>query len=153
MGSRYEQRSYDLTWSAVMPSRAAISAGVGTLASARLFQLPCLSTAFIAVAGGSGLGADDVVAVGSPGMTVDEAEDLQMDPEHVWVGTAQDDAVANNTSDYTLGRDPTLGGFGGNNFEVDTHGHSGYWDSGPYGPSESLATRTPRCRGWKRVPR
>ncbi|GGX13947.1 alpha/beta hydrolase [Streptomyces chartreusis] len=91
-----------------------------------------------AAAGGSGLGADDVVAVGSPGMTVDEAEDLQMDPEHVWVGTAEDDAVADNTSDYTLGRDPTLGGFGGNNFEVDTHGHSGYWDSGPYGPSESL---------------
>nr|WP_256338308.1 alpha/beta hydrolase [Streptomyces sp. KS_5] len=90
------------------------------------------------MAGGSGLGADDVVAVGSPGMTVDEAEDLQMDPEHVWVGTAQDDAVASNTSHYTLGRAPTLGGFGGNNFEVDTHGHSGYWDSGPYGPSESL---------------
>ncbi|MCF2536999.1 alpha/beta hydrolase [Streptomyces nigra] len=91
-----------------------------------------------AAAEGSGLGADDVIAVGSPGMTVDEAEDLQMDPEHVWVGTAEDDAVANNTSGYTLGRDPTLGGFGGNNFSVDTHGHSGYWDRGPYGPSESL---------------
>jgi hypothetical protein len=91
-----------------------------------------------AAAGGSGLGADDVVAVGSPGMTVEEARDLQMDPEHVWVGAADDDAVVNHASDYTLGRDPSLGGFGGNNFEVDTHGHSGYWDRGPNGPSESL---------------
>ncbi|MFE6619528.1 alpha/beta hydrolase [Streptomyces sp. NPDC057740] len=87
-----------------------------------------------AAAGGSGLGADDVVAVGSPGMTVDEAKDLQMDPEHVWIGTAEDDSVANNTSGYTLGHDPTLGDFGANNFEVDTHGHSGYWDK----DSESL---------------
>lgn len=87
-----------------------------------------------AAAGGSGLGADDVVVVGSPGMTVDEAEDLQMDPEHVWVGGAEDDPIINHFSDYTLGRDPMLGGFGGNNFEVDTHGHSGYWDKG----SESL---------------
>lgn len=83
-----------------------------------------------AAAGGNGLGADDVVAVGSPGMTVDHASDLQMDPEHVWIGTAEDDAVANNTSGYTLGRDPMLGGFGGNNLQVDTHGHSGYWDEG-----------------------
>ncbi|MFJ3287677.1 alpha/beta hydrolase [Streptomyces sp. NPDC086669] len=83
-----------------------------------------------AAAGGEGLGADDVVAVGSPGMTVDHASDLQMDPEHVWIGTADDDAVANNTSDYTLGRDPSLGGFGGNNIRIDTHGHSGYWDEG-----------------------
>ncbi|MEU6366595.1 alpha/beta hydrolase [Streptomyces sp. NPDC046931] len=81
-----------------------------------------------AAAGGSGLGADDIVVVGSPGMTVDEASDLQMDPEHVWIGGAKDDAVINHASDLTLGRDPMLGGFGGNNFEVDTHGHSGYWD-------------------------
>ncbi|WP_194236056.1 alpha/beta hydrolase [Streptomyces acidicola] len=87
-----------------------------------------------AAAGGSGLGADDIVVVGSPGMTVDEAEDLQMDPEHVWVGGAEDDPIINHLSDYTLGRDPMLGGFGGNNFEVDTHGHSGYWDK----DSESL---------------
>ncbi|CAL9425536.1 hypothetical protein SUDANB145_01939 [Streptomyces sp. enrichment culture] len=83
-----------------------------------------------AAAGGAGLGADDVVVVGSPGMTVDEAADLQMDPEHVWIGGAEDDPVINHLSDYTLGRDPMLGGFGGNNFAVDTHGHSGYWDEG-----------------------
>ncbi|MEV0094335.1 alpha/beta hydrolase [Streptomyces sp. NPDC050738] len=81
-----------------------------------------------AAAGGHGLGADDVVVVGSPGMTVEKASDLHMDPEHVWAGGAQDDPVVNNLSDWTLGRDPLLGAFGGNNFEVDTHGHSGYWD-------------------------
>lgn len=90
-----------------------------------------------AASGGNGLGADDVVAVGSPGMTVDRASDLQMDPEHVWIGTAQDDSVANNTAGYTLGRNPTIGMFGGNNIEVDTHGHSGYWDKG----SDSLANQ------------
>lgn len=90
-----------------------------------------------AAAGGSGLGADDIVVVGSPGMTVDEAKDLQMDPEHVWIGGAEDDAVINHASDLTLGRDPMLGGFGGNNFEVDTHGHSGYWDR----DSQSLANQ------------
>ncbi|WP_067035255.1 alpha/beta hydrolase [Streptomyces dysideae] len=83
-----------------------------------------------AASGGSGLGADDVVVVGSPGMTVDRAQDLQMDPEHVWIGGAEDDAVINHASDLTLGRNPMLGGFGGNNFGVDTHGHSGYWDTG-----------------------
>ncbi|MFE9441500.1 alpha/beta hydrolase [Streptomyces sp. NPDC006602] len=90
-----------------------------------------------AASGGSGLGADDVVAVGSPGMTVDHASDLQMDPEHVWIGTADDDSVANNTAGYTLGRNPAIEMFGGNNIEVDTHGHSGYWDQG----SESLANQ------------
>ncbi|MET9383162.1 alpha/beta hydrolase [Streptomyces sp. NPDC002928] len=83
-----------------------------------------------AASGGSGLGADDVVVVGSPGMTVANAQDLQMDPEHVWIGGAADDPIINNFSDYTLGPDPMLGSFGGNNFEVDTHGHSGYWDKG-----------------------
>ncbi|MEV1084358.1 alpha/beta hydrolase [Streptomyces sp. NPDC050211] len=87
-----------------------------------------------AASGGSGLGADDVVVVGSPGMTVANAQDLQMDPEHMWIGGAEDDAVINHASGYTLGPDPMLGSFGGNNFEVDTHGHSGYWDKG----SESL---------------
>lgn len=87
-----------------------------------------------AAAGGSGLGADDVVVVGSPGMTVHEASDLQMNPEHVWIGGAKDDPIINNFGGLTLGDDPLYTGFGGNNFEVDTHGHSGYWDTG----SESL---------------
>ncbi|MFC8515125.1 alpha/beta hydrolase [Streptomyces sp. NPDC057257] len=90
-----------------------------------------------AASGGSGLGADDVVVVGSPGMTVDNASDLQMDPEHVWIGGADDDAVIKHASGLTLGPDPMWQEFGGNNFEVDTHGHSGYWDKG----SDSLANQ------------
>ncbi|WP_353945072.1 alpha/beta hydrolase [Streptomyces sp. HUAS MG91] len=90
-----------------------------------------------AAAGGSGLGADDVVVVGSPGMTVHEASDLQMDPEHVWVGGAKDDPIINNFAGMTLGDDPLYAPFGGNNFEVDTHGHSGYWDR----DSDSLANQ------------
>ncbi|MFE0256153.1 alpha/beta hydrolase [Streptomyces sp. NPDC059010] len=81
-----------------------------------------------AAAGGSGLVADDVVVVGSPGMTVDEAGDLQMDPEHVWVGAAEDDFVRNHFAGYGLGADPKMTGFGGNNFRVDTSGHGGYWN-------------------------
>ncbi|WP_306323367.1 MULTISPECIES: alpha/beta hydrolase [unclassified Streptomyces] len=83
-----------------------------------------------AAAGGHGLGADDVVVVGSPGMTVHEASDLQMDPEHVWAGGAKDDPIINNFAGLTLGDDPLNAPFGGNNFEVDTSGHSGYWDDG-----------------------
>ncbi|MFJ4716062.1 alpha/beta hydrolase [Streptomyces sp. NPDC088785] len=90
-----------------------------------------------AAAGGHGLGADDVVVVGSPGMTVHEASDLQMDPEHVWVGGADDDPIINNFAGLTLGDDPLRAPFGGNNFEVDTHGHSGYWDR----DSDSLANQ------------
>ncbi|MYT73312.1 MULTISPECIES: alpha/beta hydrolase [unclassified Streptomyces] len=85
-----------------------------------------------AAAGGSGLGADDVVVVGSPGMTVDEASDLQMDPEHVWAGGAKDDPIINNFAGASLGDDPLYYTFGGNNFEVDTSGHSGYWDQGSH---------------------
>ncbi|MFR9674669.1 alpha/beta hydrolase [Streptomyces sp. TR06-5] len=83
-----------------------------------------------AAAGGQGLGADDVLVVGSPGMTVGTAEDLQMDPEHVWIGGAEDDSVSNHASGLTLGPDPMDESFGGNNFVVDTEGHSGYWDRG-----------------------
>ncbi|THA24555.1 hypothetical protein E4198_07170 [Streptomyces sp. RKND-216] len=90
-----------------------------------------------AAAGGEGLGADDVVAVGSPGMTVQEADDLQMDPEHVWIGGAGDDFISNMLVGATLGPDPMDREFGGNNFVVDTSGHSGYWDQG----SESLANQ------------
>jgi len=83
-----------------------------------------------AAAGGHGLGADDIVVVGSPGMTVDHARDLHTDPRHVWVGAARDDPIIDDFSDLTLGDNPAEQPFGGRNFEVDTHGHSGYWDNG-----------------------
>ncbi|MET8703786.1 alpha/beta hydrolase [Kitasatospora sp. NPDC004723] len=82
-----------------------------------------------AAAGGQGLGADEIVAVASPGMTVDRAYKLQVDPNHFWTGRAEDDRIA-WVSGYSLGFDPIRGEFGGQQFEVDTSGHSGYWDDG-----------------------
>ncbi|MFH9250920.1 alpha/beta hydrolase [Streptomyces lydicus] len=88
-------------------------------------------------AGEHGLDADDIVSVGSPGMTVDHAKDLHMDPRHVWAGWAQDDIVSTDASDKSLGENPADREFGGKVFEVDTSGHGGYWDEG----SESLANQ------------
>ncbi|MFD4661397.1 alpha/beta hydrolase [Kitasatospora sp. NPDC058444] len=82
-----------------------------------------------AAAGGQGLGADDIVAIASPGMTVDHAEQLHIDPKHFWTGRADDDGIKIATG-ATLGDDPMLDRFGGNNFLTDTSGHSGYWDNG-----------------------
>ncbi|MEE1821625.1 alpha/beta hydrolase [Streptomyces sp. BE20] len=82
-----------------------------------------------AAAGGEGLGADEIVAVASPGMTVDRAHQLQIDPSHFWTGRAEDDGIA-LAAGLSLGFDPVRGEFGGQQFEVDTSGHSGYWDDG-----------------------
>lgn len=91
-----------------------------------------------AASDGKGLGVDDVVVVGSPGMTVGHASDLQMDPDHVWAGGATNDSII-DVFGGSLGTDPLHENFGGNNFEVDTSGHSGYWDRGQNGEaSESL---------------
>ena len=87
-----------------------------------------------AARGDEDLVADDIVVVGSPGMDVDDAGDLNMDPDHVWIGAAKDDPIINWGADKTLGPDPQDKQFGGHNFVVDTHGHSGYWGDN----SESL---------------
>ncbi|MEV6975157.1 alpha/beta hydrolase [Kitasatospora sp. NPDC093806] len=89
-----------------------------------------------AAAGGQGLGADDIVAVASPGMTVTEAEKLHIDPSHFWVGAADDDNIR-KVAGFTLGDDPMFEKFGGNNIQIDTSGHSGYWDEN----SQSLANQ------------
>ncbi|MFE7660369.1 alpha/beta hydrolase [Streptomyces celluloflavus] len=85
----------------------------------------------------NGIDADDVVVVGSPGMAVDHAKDLQMAPDHVWAGWAPDDIVSTIASGKTLGENPADKEFGGKVFGVDTEGHGGYWDKG----SESLANQ------------
>lgn len=90
-----------------------------------------------AASGDGGLDADDIVVVGSPGMTVDHAQDLNIDPDHVWAGWAPDDVVSTVFSDKSLGENPAEEGFGGKVIEVDTEGHSGYWDQG----SRSLANQ------------
>jgi hypothetical protein len=79
---------------------------------------------------GGGLDADDIVVVGSPGMTVDHAKDLNINPDHVWAGGAEDDIVSGVASGLTLGEDPMEKEFGGKVIEVDTEGHGGYWDQG-----------------------
>ncbi|MFF3839470.1 alpha/beta hydrolase [Streptomyces sp. NPDC001930] len=88
-------------------------------------------------AGGRGLDADDMVVVGSPGLTVERADQLHVDPERLWVGAASDDYVSNLTSDLSLGADPKEPGFGAQRMYVDTDGHSNYWNDG----SESLSNQ------------
>ncbi|GAB7188077.1 hypothetical protein ATKI12_7908 [Kitasatospora sp. Ki12] len=80
-----------------------------------------------AAAGGEGLGADDIIAMASPGMTVQRADQLHIEPNHFWTGRADDDNIALATG-LTLGGDPMMDMFGGNNIQVDTSGHSGYWN-------------------------
>lgn len=90
-----------------------------------------------------GMHADDLIAVGSPGMTVDHASDLHMDPDHVWAGRMQADPVppislplnpSNWHDDYSerYGTDPTSSSFGGRVFaagwgDPDLGSHSDYW--------------------------
>jgi hypothetical protein len=73
--------------------------------------------------------ADDLILVGSPGVGVDHAAQLGVDPKHVWVGEAGGDPVT------TLGRfgaDPGRASFGAQRFPAGkTHwlpAHSSYWD-------------------------
>ncbi|MFD6415284.1 alpha/beta hydrolase [Streptomyces sp. NPDC060194] len=80
--------------------------------------------------GGGGLGADDVIALGSPGLSVDKAEQLRTPEARVWVGAAPDDFVSNHLSGKTLGEDPKHPDFGARRIYVDTSGHSGYWAEG-----------------------
>ncbi|MDR7275672.1 alpha/beta hydrolase [Catenuloplanes atrovinosus] len=99
---------------------------------------------------GDGLAVDDIVALGSPGMRVDNVDELMIDPEHVYAGAAADDnfvARPEKTAGWIAGI-PIVGSwlaagaenihgpaphdpeFGGNVLRIDTSGHSGYWDSG-----------------------
>ncbi|MFD1935874.1 alpha/beta hydrolase [Nonomuraea mangrovi] len=73
--------------------------------------------------------ADDLIFVGSPGVGVDHAGRLGIDPAHVWVGEAGNDPVA------ALGRfgaDPGHAAFGARRFPVErdlyTAAHSSYWN-------------------------
>jgi len=94
------------------------------------------TTVGAAAAGNGGLDADNISVVGSPGMTVDRADDLNIDPSHVYVGLAEDDPIR-DAQDLSLGHNVTSSYFGATRFETDTSGHSGYWDE----DSESLANQ------------
>ncbi|HIV59190.1 MAG TPA: alpha/beta hydrolase family protein [Candidatus Stackebrandtia faecavium] len=93
-------------------------------------------------AGGDGLGADDVVAVGSPGMgyesperqgfidspLVDDTSDMHTPGDHVWVGANSDDFV---TYLNAHGPDPSARSFDAERFATDgASGHSEYFDNG-----------------------
>ena len=104
------------------------------------------------------LDVNDILVVGSPGMHVDNASQLMHDPRHVWAGAALDDPVAEakglrkytvpilgpigtpiveHIADSSHGTAPSVEGFGGNRFAVDTSGHSNYWNNN----SESLTNQ------------
>lgn len=88
------------------------------------------NTVGVAASEGRGLDTDDIIALGSPGMGVDKASDLQVDPGHVWVGATQQDRIVKLFSDLTLGINPAREGFGAQPMAVNDGGHSSYWDSG-----------------------
>ncbi|MER6591405.1 alpha/beta hydrolase [Micromonospora purpureochromogenes] len=99
---------------------------------------------------GDGLAADDMIAVGSPGMRVDDVSEFNVDARHVWAGAAADDTFVARPEENAgwLTGVPIVGGwlaegavgihgpaphnpeFGGNVLHVDTSGHSHYWDEG-----------------------
>ncbi|MFI9329339.1 alpha/beta hydrolase [Kitasatospora sp. NPDC052868] len=74
-----------------------------------------------------GLQADDIVTLGSPGMGVLTADQLTVNPDHLWIGEATDDPTR-LVGGFSLGPSPHIVGFGGHNIEIDTSGHGGYWD-------------------------
>ncbi|MFI6154214.1 alpha/beta hydrolase [Kitasatospora sp. NPDC051170] len=98
-----------------------------------------------------GLAADDIVLVGSPGTGVDKASQLGVGADHVYVGAAKNDPVANAPSPGMLGglgeliyeqinhpgkqgwfgTDPASGDFGGQRFSVadgtTTDSHDNYF--------------------------
>jgi hypothetical protein len=91
---------------------------------------------------GHHLAVDDIITAGSPGMDVDHATDLNVDPRHMWAGAAADDPIASPATAIPVagpdvqadmwvghGTEPQQPIFGGNAYHVDTHGHSGYWDN------------------------
>ncbi|UGQ14211.1 alpha/beta hydrolase family protein [Yinghuangia sp. ASG 101] len=91
-----------------------------------------------------GLPADDVVLVGSPGVRVGAAEDLHLDPGHVWVGLAEDDVVA-PVGGFVHGPLPSESSFGAQVFPTNDGGHFSYWDmkwvDGAWVPDTSLQSQ------------
>ncbi|MFI2029004.1 alpha/beta hydrolase [Streptomyces buecherae] len=87
---------------------------------------------------------DNVIFVGSPGVGVDHAKDLNVDPDRVWAGKARYDKITWLPSpnpfkwgEKPFGPDPTSPAFGGGRFDVEEgskwhpiSAHSIYWDEG-----------------------
>jgi hypothetical protein len=105
-----------------------------------------------------GLPVDDIVVQGSPGMHVNHASDLHLDPTHVWAGASDSDPVSGTKGvhkglvvggailggplgplvgdwvgdKYADGHSgsPHYPEFGANKYHVDTPLHTSYWDLG-----------------------
>ncbi|MFD0447283.1 alpha/beta hydrolase [Streptomyces indonesiensis] len=87
--------------------------------------------------------ADDIIAVGSPGMQVDRAADLGLNPKHVWamVGGGEDRWVREGGRLAGLGDNriiPTDEAFGANLMASDSPSHGGFWNEENDRPSVSL---------------
>ena len=97
-----------------------------------------------AATGGHHLGADNVIAIGSPGMLSRHARDLVLDPGgRVYAMTAGNDPISLVTS-LTLGADPNDADYGATRLATDpgealpysagllpgVPAHSSYWDEG-----------------------
>ena len=97
-----------------------------------------------AASGGHRLDADNIIAVGSPGMLVDRASRLNLNAgAGVYAMRAANDIIGlgGGVTEWTLGADPTAPGFGakrlladpglGGPFWLPSIGaHSGYWSNG-----------------------
>jgi hypothetical protein len=92
---------------------------------------------------GDGLAVDDVIAVGSPGLRVAHASDLNVGADHVWVLAAANDHIANPMAHGWFlgplprwaevaahGPTPHEPAFGAHRLDAEPNGHSGYWTPG-----------------------
>ncbi|MFJ7208509.1 alpha/beta hydrolase [Streptomyces sp. NPDC098789] len=76
--------------------------------------------------------ADDIIAVGSPGMQVDRATDLGLKPGHTWAmgGGGDDNLVREGGRNFGLGDNrtiPTDEDFGGNLMASNASNHGDFW--------------------------
>ncbi|MFB7617072.1 alpha/beta hydrolase [Kitasatospora sp. NPDC056181] len=75
---------------------------------------------------------DDVILVGSPGVGVDHAKDLNIDPSHVYVCRGSEDTMIKNAARTGLlfGTDPVADEFGAQHLPAGDTDHSHYWKPG-----------------------
>ncbi|MFE7265825.1 alpha/beta hydrolase [Streptomyces sp. NPDC057592] len=92
------------------------------------------------------LAADDVVAVGSPGMQADRAADLGIQRGHMWAeqGGGSDNFVTGGGRIVGLGDNwtiPTDPEFGANIMQSDAGDHGAYWDGSDDGSKPSVSLK------------
>jgi len=82
-------------------------------------------------------GVDQIIAVASPGLGVEDVNGLAIDSDEVWATTAEGDAIESVPDwEFTHWTEPTNEKFGANVFESDAMGssgseiHGGYWREG-----------------------